>query len=322
MNKKLIMALVATLIVLPLSAKSAEANTTQAPTIAIIDTALDTSLSLFKDRIAYEVCIVEFDVCPNGKPIMEGPGSAVIPADLMQKLKLEHGTQMASLAVKTNMTVKIVFIRIQGIDSRTKLAKPRGNKTVDMALDWIIANQSKFNIQAVSMSQSAYNVTRPTFPFYMTAAGTDYCPKYPATDQKVNQLVSMGVPSFFPTGNNADQSRIAWPACIPSSIAIGAVYDYGSVAEYSNRDNKLVDFYAQGNNMALGPNNQLTGTNGTSGATVIAATSWATIKSIKPGLTYTQIYDLIGSTSKPSNALVAGKVVSIGKTIDLVKATQ
>lgn len=322
MNKKLIMALVATLIALPVSAKSAEANTTQAPTVVIIDTALDTSLSLFKDRIAYEVCIVEFDVCPNGKPIMEGPGAAVIPSDLMQKLKLEHGTQMASLAVKTNMTIKIIFIRIQSIDSKTKLAKPRGNKTVDMALDWVIANQSKFNIQAVSMSQSAYNTTRPTLPFYISAAGTDYCPKYPATDQRVNQLVSMGVPSFFPTGNNGDPSRIAWPACIPSSIAIGAVYDYGDAADYSNKDSKLVDFYAQGNNMVLGPNNQLTGSNGTSGATVIAATSWVTIKEAKPSLTYTQIYDLIANTSKPANGIVSGKKASIGKSIDLVKALQ
>lgn len=322
MNKKLIMALAATIIALPVSVNSAGANTTQAPTIAIIDTALDTSLSLFKDRIAYEVCVVEIDVCPNGKPIMEGPGAAVIPSDLMQKLKLEHGTQMASLAVKTNMTVKIVFIRIQSIDSRTKLAKPRGNKTVEMALDWIIANQSKFNIQAVSMSQSAYNVTRSTLPFYMSAAGTDYCPKYPATEQKINQLVSMGVPSFFPTGNNSDKSRVAWPACISSSIAIGAVFNYGDVADYSNDDQKLVDFYAQGNNQVLNPNNQVVGTNGTSGATVIAATSWATIKSAKPNLTYNEIYNLMLNTAKPAKILVGGKVTSINKNIDLVKALQ
>ena len=112
MTKKLLTALVATLITLPISAKAAEPTTRQQETIAIIDTALDTSLSLFKDRIAYEVCIVEFESCPNGKPIMEGPGSAVLPFEIISKYGLDHGTQMASLAVKENMTVKIVFIRI------------------------------------------------------------------------------------------------------------------------------------------------------------------------------------------------------------------
>jgi hypothetical protein len=316
MNKKLIMALVATLITLPLSAKAAEPTQNQLPTIAIIDTALDTSLSLFKDRIAYEVCIVEFETCPNGKPFMEGPGASVLPANIITKFGLDHGTQMASLAVKTNMTVKIVFIRIAGVNPNNGAPKPRSEKTLDAALDWVIANHSKFNIQAVSMSQSTYNVTRPTLPFYMSAPGTDYCPKYPASELKVNQLLSLGIPSFFPTGNNSDRSRISWPACIPSSIAIGAAWNYGEWASYSNNDPKLVDFYSRGNNEVLGPNNKISFVNGTSGSTVIAATSWATVKSAKPNLTYAQLYELLAKTSTLAKGTVNGKIIDLAKALN------
>jgi len=318
MNKKLIMALVATLITLPLSAKAAEPTQNQSPTIAIIDTALDTSLSLFKDRIAYEVCIVEFETCPNGKPFMEGPGSAVLPSNIITKFGLDHGTQMTSLAVRTNMTVKVVFIRIAGVNPNNGAPKPRTEKTLTAALDWVIANQSKFNIQSVSMSQSAYNVKNPKLDFYMTAAGTDYCPKKPETETRINRLVSLGVPSFFPVGNDRDYSRIAWPACVPSAIAVGATMPYPEIASYSNYDSKLVDFYSQGTIQTLGPNNVLQNIAGSSGATVIAATSWATIKSSKPTLSYTGIYDLISKTSIPVKGLggANGKLIDLGKALN------
>lgn len=327
MTKKLLTALVATLITLPISAKAAEPTTRQPETIAIIDTALDTSLSLFKDRIAYEVCIVEFESCPNGKPIMEGPGSAVLPFEIISKYGLDHGTQMASLAVKENMTVKIVFIRIAGINPRLGVPKPRTDKTVNMALDWVIANQSKFNIQAVSMSQSAYNVSKPMLPFFMSAPETDYCPKFPETESRINKLVSLGVPSFFPAGNDRDYKRIAWPACIQSSMSIGASITYmgtntrqtyHEMASISNLDPRYIDFFAPGMAIsAMGPNNVIKNIVGTSASTVIAATNWVTIKSAKPELTYSQVYDLISRTSTPIKTF---NQTYSGKFIDVVKA--
>jgi hypothetical protein len=48
-----------------------------APTVVVIDTGTNTSL--FKDSIAYEVCLVTSFRCPNGKMTMEGTGAANIP---------------------------------------------------------------------------------------------------------------------------------------------------------------------------------------------------------------------------------------------------
>ena len=100
MIKKIKIALVALIISIPATiqvASTAQADT--APTIAILDTALDTSLPIFKDRIAYEVCILEWNSCPNGKNFMEGPGSAVLPSNIISSNGFDHGTQMTSVVV-------------------------------------------------------------------------------------------------------------------------------------------------------------------------------------------------------------------------------
>jgi hypothetical protein len=306
MNKKLIAALVATVISLPTFAHSAKAENQPAPTIAILDTALDSSLSLFKDRIIYEACVVQWNSCPNGLSIMEGPGSASMPSQFISKNGFQHGTQLASLAVKTNMTVKIVFVRVIGSTSNGS-RQSAGEQTVYNALDWVIANKDKFNIQAVSMSQSHHN---------LGPAGTDYCPKTPNTEARIKTLQSAGVPVFFPAGNGRDYKRIDWPACISSSIAIGATMPTKEVAIYSNFDSNLVDFFAEGTTRALNPGGAIVNVAGTSASTVIAATSWATLKSLKPNLSYSEIYDIFSKTSLPTkNSRVSG-----GKLIDLSKA--
>lgn len=306
MNKKLITALVAiTLAVTTISANAAslQNKTVAQPTIAILDTALDTSLPIFKDRILFEACVTQFSTCPNGMAEMEGTNSATMPAQFISKNGFDHGTQMASLAVVANPNVKIVFVRIIG-SNPNGTRQVAGEPTVINALDWVYRNKDRFNIQAVSMSQGHHN---------LGAAGTDYCPKTPITEGKIKSLADAGVPVFFPAGNNRDYVRIDWPACIKSSIAVGAVMPTNEVAIYSNFDLNLIDFFALGTTRATAPGGKTVNVGGTSAATVIAATQWATIKSAKPTLTYSQIYDLISSTSIPTkNSRVSG-----GKLINL-----
>jgi hypothetical protein len=237
---------------------------------------------------------------------MEGTNSAIMPADQLSRNGFDHGTQMASLAVAANPNVKIVFVRIIG-SNPNGTRQVAGEPTVINGLDWVLRNKDRFNIQAVSMSQGHHN---------LGAAGTDYCPKTPITEGKIKALADAGVPVFLPAGNNRDYVRIDWPACIQSSIAVGAVMPTNEVAIYSNFDSKLVDFFALGTTRATVPGGKVINVGGTSAATVIAATQWATIKAAKPTLTYTQIYDLIAATSIPTkNSRVSG-----GKLINLTGA--
>jgi hypothetical protein len=150
------------------------------------------------------------------------------------------------------------------------------------------------------------------------APGTDYCPKTPITEGKIKALLDAGIPVFFPTGNARDYVRIDWPSCIPSSIAIGATMPTGSIAIYSNHDSVLTDFFAQGTTQALTIQGKKINVAGTSAATVIAATQWATVKAAKPTFTYSQIYDLISRTSLPtSNSKVTGgKLINLGAALN------
>lgn len=305
MNKKLIAALAALTLLIPVTAQAAQLQnkTVAQPTIAILDTAIDNTLPVFKDRIVFEACVTQWSSCPNGMNEMEGTNSATLPANFIGKNGFDHGTQMASLAVAENPNVRIVFVRIIGMNSQG-FRQASGEQTVFGALDWVLRNKDRLNIQAVSMSQGHHN---------LGPAGTDYCPKTPITEGKIKALADAGVPVFLPAGNNRDYSRIDWPACIPSSIAIGATMPAKTIAIYSNFDSKLVDFFAVGTVRGITVGNKPINLAGTSASTVIAATQWATIKAAKPHLTYNQIYDLIAktATSTYNSKITNGKLINI-----------
>ena len=278
------------------------------PTIAILDTALDTSLPIFKDKILFEACVTQWSSCPNGLSEMEGTNSSTLKPEWISKNGFDHGTQIASIAVATNPNVKIVFVRIIGANVNG-LRQATGEATVYNALDWVIRNKDRFNIQAVSMSQG-HSAGRNPDP--------NYCPSTPITEGKINQLMTAGVPVFFPTGNARNYSKIDWPACIPSSVAIGATMPAETIAIYSNHDPLLTDFFALGQVKATNPGGRVVNVGGTSAATVIAATQWATIKASKPHLTYSQIYDLISKTSKPTynSKITGGKLINLGAALN------
>jgi len=311
MNKKILAVLVTITLAIPTisaNAASLQNKNVAQPTIAILDTALDTSLPIFKDKILFEACVTQWSSCPNGLSEMEGSNSSTLKPEWISKNGFDHGTQIASIAVATNPNVKIVFVRIIGTSS-TGLRQSTSEATVYNALDWVIRNKDKFNIQAVSMSQG-HSAGRNPDP--------NYCPSTPITEGKINQLMTAGIPVFFPTGNARDYSKIDWPACIPSSVAIGATMPAETIAIYSNHDPLLTDFFALGQVKAINPGGRVVNVGGTSAATVIAATQWATIKASKPHLTYSQIYDLISKTSKPTynSKITGGKLINLGAALN------
>jgi hypothetical protein len=117
MKKLLTMALIATTLTITTMPSQAapKANalksTTSVPTLAILDSALDTSIPSIKSRLVAEVCILDFASCPNGKTFMEGPGSSVLPMSMLSTSSFNHGTQMVSAAIQSNPDINIVFVR-------------------------------------------------------------------------------------------------------------------------------------------------------------------------------------------------------------------
>lgn len=304
MNKKIIRALVATVISISATiqvAPMAQANSV--PAIAILDTALDTSLPIFKDRIAYEVCILEWNSCPNGKSFMEGPGSSVLPANIISSNGFDHGTQMASVVAGLNPNVKIVFVRIIG-------NTPSGNRqsaneaTVTNALNWVLQNKDKYNIKSVAMSQGHHN---------LGPVGTEYCPSTPNTKNLLVSLAGSGVATFFPAGNSRDYARLDWPACITESISVGWSDQYDGISLNGNFDKDRLDFYALGNVRVTMPGGTVRNGAGSSISVQVAATTWALLKSKYPTYTQDQIINLLSQTSTQ----IRGSRGQFGKLINM-----
>lgn len=301
--KKLLILITALTLTMPAAATAAIKNqTVNTPTLAILDTALDTSLPIFKDKIAFEACILEYASCSNGSKTMFGPGAASMPSDWMKINGFDHGTQMASAAIQANPNMKIVFIRIVPHNLILGVRKPVSNYMIGQALNWVYANKDLYNIQAVAMSQGTHTLL----------SGTSYCPKDATTETAVSNLLSVGIPSFFAAGNGRDYQKIDWPSCIPNSIAIGATDQIGEIASYSNYD-KLLDLYAPGYANMYAPGGQQVYNVGTSVSTQIAAAQYIQIKSVKTTYTFNQIYDLILKTS----TIAKSGRVPFGKLINL-----
>jgi len=307
MNKKLITALVALSLIVPTTAHAAlENKTAQLPTVAILDTAIDTSLPAFKGRIVQEVCILDWTTCPNGSNFMEGPGAASMPANLINLNGFDHGTQMTSVLMESNPNMNVIFIKIIG-NTATGGRQIAFESTVFNALNWVKANASRYNIQAVTMAQGHHNVGD---------VGTDYCPKTPETQSSVEGLASVGIPVFFPSGNGRDYKRLDWQACIDASVSVGYVDRIGEIAANSNYDEAKLDFFAPGFFTVAGPAGLVKNISGSSAAIQSAAASFIALKSSKPSLSMQSLIDLLKSTSKNT----VGRQGTIKKLIDLSSA--
>ena len=110
MKNKLITAVLTLSLLSPVAIS--QASDANAPVLAILDTAIDTSVPSLQGKIVGEVCILEWALCPNGTNFQEGSGSASMPADLITKNGFDHGTFMATTAVSSNPNIKILFIKI------------------------------------------------------------------------------------------------------------------------------------------------------------------------------------------------------------------
>lgn len=249
--------------------------------IAIIDTAVDTT----KVNIAYEVCIMEEKRCPNKKAFMEGPGSATI---INPVNGFEHGTNMASIAQKINPNMNIIFIRIVPATNKGTLGIYTDN-TINEAIKWVIANKTKFNIVATSISFGSHNFKK---------SGAEYCPVTKNSQELRKNIVvlqNLGTATAFAAGNKYDKSRVDYPACIAEAVAVGSIGERGNIENYSNAGTEL-DFYALGTHDISG--NRIMGT---SAATAALAAYWA--KSYQGS--YQTTYDYIKS-------LATDFVVSVG----------
>ena len=298
MNKKLITAIMAAVLSIT-TINMAKANPAPA-TVAILDTALNANLSVFKDRIVHEVCILEWNSCANGSNFMEGPGAASMPAQFMSRNGFDHGTKMTHASVLTNPNIKVVFVRIIGA-TNTGVRQTSNEETFVKALNWVAANKNKFNITAVALSQGHHNLS----PL------ANYCPSTPNTVAAISNLAGLDVPVFISAGNMRDTKRVSWPGCIKEAVTVSATSVTDGPAVYTNYDSATTDMFALGRLRLINSDGYLFNEDGTSVSTQIAAAIYVGLKTKNPTFTRSQILDLMKSKSYPvKSRTILGYVVS------------
>jgi hypothetical protein len=272
------------------------------PTIAIIDTGMNTTR--FKDSIAYEVCVISYGTCPNGKMTMEGVGAAQLPVTTNKTF--DHGTQMASIALKVNPAAKIIPIRIVGM---TASGAPYlySLSDVQAAFTWIIANRVKYNIAVVSLAQGGI---RPgcNVPAGMAAS--------------VATLKAAHVPVITAAGNDGNHKDIFAPACLADTISIGATdnpdpgvkgiaYNPKAVpyiARYSNGAQGQTDFFLNARWYATMLDGSNKFTVGTSNSTAAMAGWWL----LNRKATFDETFNaLMATTTEIKNEFQTGRYITI-----------
>ena len=191
---------------------------TETKTIAIIDTAIDSNKI---SNVIHEVCITFNSTCQNKTSFQEGKGSAMIND---WKIKgADHGFNVVQVANQTDPSIKIVFIRIadEKVYDTFSIIRNDGG-SLAKAVKWVSENASRFNISAVSISQSRSNFK----------AGT--CPNDAVLSSAVSSLNTQSVSVFAATGNDKKKNQVGFPACVDGVIGVGSVRPDLVMASYTN----------------------------------------------------------------------------------------
>ena len=133
-----------------------------------------------------------------------------------------HGTVVAGEIASSDATYSGVAPDVNLI--ALKVLDSTGSGTfgnVQNALDWVVANQAKYNIVAINMSLGSGNYTSNPYTFLdgeFTTLKND------------GVFISVAAGNSFYTNNSA--VGLDYPAVDPNVVSVGAVYDgnYGSVA--------------------------------------------------------------------------------------------
>lgn len=262
------------------------ANASPAQTIVVIDTGIDITNKFVSNRVVGEVCILVQNTCPNGKNFMDGKGSATLDPKLALNNGFYHGTAMAGI-IAENSDVSIIVIRIIGMNTNGTRATSNVS-VIERSLQWVVDNKDKYNISAVSISQ--------------TIRTTTTCMSNKPIESNVATLKSLGVPVISSSGNDSDYVRTNFPACLKDVISVGATDPAGPKGQfpalYSNYSD---DFYMNGTMNTFSNGTTKVRTVGTSNATALLSATW-----VSKGMTYESLKSsaVIVSTAKVKNVMV------------------
>jgi subtilisin family serine protease len=197
--------------------------------VAIIDTGVDGTHPMLKDKVVSEACFTVFG-CANGDSSQFGAGAAA-PVHW-------HGTHVASIAAGRAWTApngavlrgvapdaNVVAIQVFQVNPTTK-AMYSFDSSILAALDWVNTNRAQYKVAAVNLSLGAGLFTSTSScdasNFHYTALFTS--------------LQNNGVAPVVAAGNDGATGAMSSPACTSSAISVGALGNnaLNQLTAYSN----------------------------------------------------------------------------------------
>jgi hypothetical protein len=250
-----------------------------AKVLLIADTGFSAEDPVIASHTVYQICLMDWYVCPNGSNFQESGTAAFLTPQQLKSSGFDHGSKMARAAIAAYPDVKLILVRIIG-QSQSGGRLPTSETVITRVLSWANKNAKKFNIGAVAISQGSSKIGSNARKCFASAA----------TDKEVASLKAKGIYSFFPAGNEGKIDLINWPACIADAVAVGALDRSGSISNYSNYAFGQVDLYEPG--YVIDTQSVLTygSDNGTSLSTQYAAARWLSLVNqfpqVRPALIY------------------------------------
>ncbi|HVN30733.1 MAG TPA: S8 family serine peptidase [Thermoanaerobaculaceae bacterium] len=151
-----------------------------------------------------------------------------------------HGTEVAGIAAAAGVNATAIGVAPAATVVSVKILDSKGSGTDTQMLGGInailtsITAGNPYNIRVANFSLGGYDSSQ---------SGSDAVPSQPCDDPFVwplvdafSQLTNAGVVPVVSSGNGGCTNGVAWPACISTSLAVGAVYDSSVTGEIQYTD--------------------------------------------------------------------------------------
>lgn len=274
--------------------------------VAIMDDGLNAQHEMFTGKVRGEACFSNANgkgdnLCPFGTTTATGFGVASGQCATQSDI-CSHGSHVAGIAMGNNhgtifsakgvapeagVVPIMVFHRNRGTDNCSGGATScivASSFDLANALDWVIANATRYGIVAVNMSLGS-------------GTYSSYCDSQTILASGINALRKMNVLTVVAAGNDGDLGVVSHPGCVRNAVTVSSVII--SVPDDNVNQAPLVDLLAPGYLVysALGSGTAAYGTKtGTSMATPYVTGAVAVLRSALPSATADQVEYAMVST--------------------------
>jgi subtilisin family serine protease len=210
--------------------------------VAVIDTGINPTHEMFQGKNIVEACFSSGEDgdrttggdCPNGQIQMTGIGSAA-----HYRPDFAHGSHVAGIAVGNNFNDRIGIAKDANIIAINVFSY---FPDYDEVYSWDIDQLS--GLEYLYTLRNAYPIAAANLSLGGGRA-YDYC-DYDILTPAVNNLRAVGIATVFSAGNESNCDSVGFPACISTSISVGATNKEDQEYYGSNWHDDMVHLIAPG----------------------------------------------------------------------------